>query len=331
MDFNERKGLWVPEAPMLALRPTIETRDPVASSCGLEGWISWELTRRGEVIQSSGGWYRNLIVDAGLNALAGGTIAIITLTNYCSVGTGTNAPANGDVVLQTPIAPRTNSNGGFADTNGAGASDAYRWWKIARVFTESQVNGNLNEVGFFSALTGGTMFNRQRLKDINGEDVTITKTDQDQLHINLEWRAYPDQSVRNQSIVISGVTTSVDNRALDIDGTWVSFPGNIGTILLEGEVYTLNTMPDIRARQAGTGVTESSGALQTYGSGNFYRDLELKWEPATGNAIGPFGSLEFWGPGTDKPSQIATFDPKIAKDATRRVTIMVRCHLARRP
>lgn len=329
----QRPGrIWIPEAPMLITRPTIEVRDPVMACLGLEGWIGWELIRNGRVVQSSP-LQRNLITDAGLNGIGSG-VSIITLTTFMGVGTGTNAPAVGDTALQTPLSPRTASNGGFGDTNGPGPSNSYRYWEINRVLVEGEATGNLNEVGFFSTLTGGTMFNRQRFKDGLGADITITKLAADQLRVIFQWRVYPDQSTRNQTVDVNGVSTSVDNRCIDIDGTWVFVPGNLGNYRVAATAYASQTLPDVLQRQSGTGVSTTTGAVAAYSSGTFYRDVETRWEPAVGNTIGDYGSVEFWSmgfSGVEQVTQIATFNPKLIKDATRRVTVTGRLNFNRRP
>lgn len=298
----------------------------------IEGLIGWELIRNGQVVRSSPP-QRNLIVTAALNGMGNGT-SITTQTTYCAVGSSSTAPASSDTSLVAQVDVRTNSNGGFADVFASGPSFAYWEKTITRLFTETQVNGNLTEVGFFSAAVAGTMFNRQLLKDNLGNPTTITKTNADQLKIILKIRVYPNTTIVNQPAVdISGVSTSIDNRAIDIDGSgWSTCNWGSWSTVFAG--YENNAMPATTATQSGTndgGV--GTGTLQAYTNGNFYRDFQVVYTPAQTNFPTGYGSIS-WGAMGGAFTQfnfISTFTPKIAKTSSFRLTLMVRASWAVHP
>src|SRR5690606_7534789 len=78
--------------------------------------------------------------------------------------------------------------------------------------TENQANGNLAELGFFSAADGGTMWNRQLFRDELGNPTAITKTSEDQLRVTYEYRVYPPWDDLVQEIEVNGVPVEVVNR-----------------------------------------------------------------------------------------------------------------------
>lgn len=332
MGFEKRDGLWVPEAPQLKLSRTTEIEMDVVR-VGIEGWFGWELLRGGKVVQSSGGLHRNLIVDGGMNAIGSGT-TINNLINWCQVGTGTTAPATTDTALAAPLTPRTQNAGGFADVGVTGPSFTYRAVQRNRVFVESEVNGNLNEVSFWTAGTGGTMWCRHRFKDSGGADVTITKTSAEQLRVIYEWRIYPDNTVYAQTVSISGVSTAVQTQSYAIHSLWTSIIADLGQWVSGATAWASNVLPaNNQTAQTGSAVNSGSLSALAYVAGTFYRDMSYVWEPGATN-IGDYGSLTYFTT-SHVPllwsTHIATFNPKITKDATRRVTIVGRCHWARRP
>src|SRR5690606_975085 len=117
----------------------------------VEGYFTVELIHARTGLVKRRLHFRNLITDAGLDALAGGA-RITDLINYLAVGTGSSEPSYTDTTLNAEVA-RTNSNGGFGDSDArVGDGDLVEYWRRirTRVFTEAQANANLTELGFFS-------------------------------------------------------------------------------------------------------------------------------------------------------------------------------------
>src|SRR5690606_35179901 len=161
----ERRRIWVPEAPMLTLRRYVEV-GAVHHAIAVEGYFTVELIHARTGLVKRRLHFRNLITDAGLDAMAGG-VGISSLINYLAVGTGSSEPSYTDTTLNAEVA-RTNNNGGFGDSDAVvGSGDLVEYWRRirTRVFTQAEANGNLTELGFFSAASGGTMWNRQLFRD----------------------------------------------------------------------------------------------------------------------------------------------------------------------
>lgn len=317
--------LFLPYPPGI-IKPTREVE--LSHKVGIAGFIGWELIRKGQVIRKSR-LQPNLIVDSGMNGI--GSTKITTLTTYCGVGTSSTAPAVGQTDLVSPLG-RTVNTGGFGDVIASGPNFDYWSYKKTRLFVDAEVNGNLTEVGFFQSSSAGTMFNRQLLKDDLGDPTTIVKTDEDQLKIIFEWHMYANKTVTEQVVNISGTNYDVDNRAADIDGSlWSIMPHALGTWSTRNRLYETNVMPDVLALPAGTSGIASSTAVQSYTSGNFYREVEYTCEPAACNFTTGVGGLCADVVSVSGPvgTFFSTFDPKIPKDNTMRLILMMRYAWAR--
>src|SRR5690606_9804975 len=93
----ERRRIWVPEAPLLNLRRYVEV-GTVRNAIAVEGYFTVELIHARTGLVKRRLHFRNLITNAGLDALAGGT-AINDLVNYLAVGTGSSEPSYTDTTL----------------------------------------------------------------------------------------------------------------------------------------------------------------------------------------------------------------------------------------
>lgn len=278
--------------------------------------------------------FRNLLTDAGMNAIGTTGNTLTTLFQYMGVGTGNTAPANNQTALVAEILPRTLSNGGTGDTFTSGPSFDYWEGTRVRLFVEAEANGTLAELGLFNAATAGTMSVRQLFKDSGGTPITIVKTSSDQLRITYKWRIYPDTTSDTQTITITGVSTLITNRAYDIDntGAWgQTLLTSFGSWTNHATAWENDVLPSTTGVQSGSNAAMSSAIVQAYGSGNFYRDIEFKWEPAVANFATGIGSITSAPHASSNSNSISTFSPKIAKDNTKRVTLMSRYSWARHP
>lgn len=325
--------LWVPEAPHLITNPHGEVgieNQPVA----FKGRFSYEKIHARTGIVTERGEFDNLITDVGLNALANTRIS--ALVDYMAVGTGSNAPSVTDIQLQNEIA-RTNSNGGFADASGFDTTDPARpfhWFRKVYLFTEAQANGNLTELGTFTASGGGTLWNRQLFRDTSGNPTVITKTSDEQLKLFYEWRVYPPVEATTQVINVNGVDITVTNRAY-APHVATSRWGNGGMLTsfgywsMSGTLWESNTMPALTASQSGNAYGISSATATAYVNNSLYRDWECRWDPS--NANSPTGELGSFTAqvGTFQDPFISTFVPRLKKTANDRVIIQTRVSWAR--
>lgn len=282
---------------------------------------------------------RNLITDAGMNAIGNGTtLDALTGASYLAVGTGNAEPTVADTQLVAELS-RTISDGGVTAVIGEGPNNDYEYRILTRLFTEGQANGNLAELGFRTGPTpdAGTLFNRQLFRDDLGAPIVITKTSDEQLRITYEIRVYPQQVATQQvDLPINGVNTLVENRAMSIGSGWREMVSLLGTWRASGvEAFESNVMPSLTTEQTGTRADGSSGGAAAYVNGNFYREMTHKLEPDVANFASGIGSVQTWSLlssfGNEDCHVISTFSPKIQKDNTQRVIIVGRYHFARRP
>ena len=301
------------------------------ASVGLSGHITIELIDAQTKIVKKKLEFHNLITNAGMDSVVnksfftngGGT-------QYCGVGTGSTPPANTDTTLVAEKEVRAVQSG-FSNSNisyVAGPPDYYEDF-ITYTFTETQVNGNLTEVGFFDLNAAGTMFSRQLFKDDLGTPTTITKTSSDQLRITYKVRIYPPLAdVVSSGVDISGTSYNVTVRPIRVGTSeWNNLFSSAFVTVLNNQVNAYSgALPTRTSSTFPTGIlsTASTFNVDGYVSGNFFLTSSPKWEPAVGNGniqmIGFRNSLLIFGVG---------FSPTIPKTNTKRLTLNVKFSWAR--
>jgi hypothetical protein len=316
-----------------------------AAPMRIEGWVTVQLGRnldgkKGPPIILRELKFKNLIVNGGLDLLGSNSTSLSsTFLNYIAVGTGSTAPANTDAGLVSETGVRTNSNGGFADVTGFGPANAYAFLQHTRLFTEAQSNGNLTELGFFTASTSGTMWMRQLFKDGTGTPTTVVKTASDQLKIIYEMRIYPPSADVVNTITISGTLYTYTHRAANIGASPWSFASmfqaskNLFAWSSSefDDAYETATLGTTAGAPSGTNATADSLSFSTYSAGNYYRDKTSKWEPATGNFGTGIGAttVNIFNTGARVPMFQTSWSPKFTKDNTKRLTLVTRLSWAR--
>jgi hypothetical protein len=325
----------VPEAPHLITNPHAEVgiqNQPVA----FKGRFGYEKIHARTGIVTERGEFDNLITDVGLNALGPGNHHVLNLVGHMAVGTGSNPPAVTDIQLQNEIA-RTSSSGGFSSASGYDVTDPARpfhWQRKVFLFTETQANGNLTELGTFNASGGGTLWNRQLFRDASGNPTVITKTSDEQLKLFYEWRVYPPVDAVTQVINVNGVDVTVTNRANAPHGTSSEWSTGVLTHFglwdINGRIWENNTMPSLTANPSGNSYWASTYSTVGYVNNSLYRDGEMRWDPSAANSpSGQLGALTT-GAHTGYASPfISTFAPRLTKTANDRVIIQTRVSWAR--
>lgn len=335
---------------MLIIAPGKTPRDRVveieAPRVGFEGIVTVQLGRnlragdKNPLILRE--WqFKNLIVDAGIDQIMNGSTAINQMLGYLAVGTNSTAPAASDTGLGAEVT-RVNSNGGFADTVGDGASFEYRWLKRTRLFLEAEGNGNLTECGFFKNAAGAPMWMRQLFKDSGGTPTTIIKTAADQLRVIYELRVYPPNSDVAGTIAISATNYDYVHRAAEADNimwtldTIQNFAGNVwfAANSTSGAALETQTLGSRTQAPSGTAEVTSSVSYSAYVNGNFYRDATHIWEPSKGNFTLGVGAttLNFRGDSANTQPQFQTsWTPRFSKDNTKRLTLVTRVTMSRYP
>lgn len=341
MSQSKRRPLGT---PALHLIRNIEV--PSFTDIGLQGWFTVELIHARTGLVKRRLEFKNLITDAALNAMAETTSAD-QLTSYMAVGTGTTAPAVTDVALVSE-AGRTNNNGGFGLAVGWDSVGQYRYFRLVRLFTETQGNGNLTELGLFRSTygaVGDTMLTRQLFRDELGNPTTITKTSADQLRVTYELRVHAGASAAVTSFTVNGtvhnITTQRHNSndayafaALTLGGVG-NLAGNKGFGCRIGATNVIPASVATNIAEDGFG-PNTRELLGTYAAGTFYRDVESRWEPSGGNlAGGLIGNVLNFAPyspnhgGSVYYAYASYIDPKVPKDNTQRFIWQDRISLVR--
>lgn len=337
MRFQRPGRIWIPEAPNLILgrgpcpRPTIEAELQDAPML-FEGWFDVKLIHAKTGFVKKHLRFRNLIVDAALDALGGGN-SPNGMTQYMAVGTGGTAPANANTALQTEIGTRV------ARTNlGNTSGPSFTYWnvKLQATFLEANANGTLTEVGLFSASAGGTMWTRQLFKDGTGTPTAITKTASDQLQITYELRLYSPTVDATGVVVISAVNYNYVVRAADITNStrWGSAPilNAVFNAASNCSVIETDVLGTTSGIPAGTQTGSSSSSVAVYTNGTFVRDHTYVYEPGVANYATGIGSMLLGTPGSAcLPPFQCSFSPKIPKDSTKRLTFVQRLRWGRYP
>lgn len=339
--FTRPGRIWIPEAPHLLTRGrTIEPKsETLIGGPRYEGWITVEKihARTGDVTWRS--TFKNLITDAGLIGL-GATFTMYNLT-YLAVGTGNTAPATSQTALGGEIG-RTNFDNGTARAEAMGPGNAYWRQILTRLFTESQANGNIAELGMFNASAGGVMWMRQLIRDNLGNATVLTKTSSDQLRITYEIRQYWPTVDQVTTTNINGIDYTFTMRPCNVESNAGWGPGgatvngmlySFGADLagnycnaVDGSVLTARNGTGI----PGTRVDTSSYTIAAYAAPNLYRDFTAIWEPPLANfGTGIGGLVACLCRGV--PQLQVSIAPRIPKLDTQRLTLQLRATWGRGP
>ena len=335
MRFQRPGRIWIPEAPNIILARARDAYVDHVPSPMFEGYFNIKLidSRTGDVRRELN--FKNLITDAALDYIGAVNGVFACLAN-AQMGTGGTAPTVSDTTLQTPIGTRVIKDGGFPQV-GSGPSFAY--WRAVYQYTflEANANGNLAEIGLFSAATSGTMWTRQILKDVGGTPTTITKTSAERLQVTYEVRCYSPTADVSGTINISGTNYDYTVRASEIDNT--NWQGNVtnfcaGTtgVASTTETAALGALTGAPPGITGFGgTTSTSQGIDTYTNGTFRRDHSYIFETTTSNYATGLGALIFGNYSSGNSWQIAFTSLKIPKTALNRLTLITRHSWGRYP
>lgn len=274
--------------------------------------------------------FDNMITDAGLDYIASQTT--LQARQYAAMGTGGTTPSTSDTGLVAEISPSSTNRKSTTDTAytssvyTAGPPD-YHTRTCTYTFDFSQANGNLTEIGLFSANSGGTMWTRQLLKDGGGSPTTITKTTDYQLIITYSIRMNLLQSDVTSSITISGSSYATTIRGSQVSGTSGPYPLflGFGPSYLSAGMDAYHAGIGIRTSvPSGTAIDPTSSSKSVYAAGNKYYDVTSTWGAAIANVSG-IGAVDGYRCYPSSPMYQIGFSPTIPKDATKQLVLTTRC------
>lgn len=296
----------------------------------LAGYYRFEVRRPDGSLRVDTDWIPNIITDAGMNQIGKGVIAL-----YCSVGSGSTAPATTDGTLVTKIATTTVAPG---ESNTAQATAPYYGSKIFTfVFAQGASAGNLSEVGVGWGSTGNNLFSRALITP------TITVLSDEILTVVYAVRVYVPTVDVTGTVSIGGtsrdfVVRAANCTASDVLTGWgvlnlssaASPNGGIG--FLSGSsfnrVYSSTaTLGAITGIVTGATPADFTGfANVAYVDGNYYKDITFSLGINDGNVSGGIKACSFQ---TRLGHYQASFTPVLEKDNTKTLSLTFRVSWAR--
>ena len=283
-----------------------------------------------EVIRPDGsskqtGWFKNLILNQGLNRLgSAGTGAIWTA---CQVGTDNTTPAVGNTTLGARIAGTSSRS---SSTTGVDSVGGFVWLRNTYEFAEGAAAGVLAEVGVGWSTTGN-LFSRALIKDSGGEPTTITVLSDEILRVTWEHRRYWPTADVTGTIVNTGNrggsfdwiarTADTPNWALSENQGGISISTSSRIFYYGGDLGSITGNP--------TGVSSSSNTVTSvsYVADSYSASAIYSFALAEGNTSPGIKALL---PSFNNARFQIGFTPMIGKTAADLLSITVRCTWARR-
>jgi hypothetical protein len=233
--------------------------------------------------------FDNLILDQGLDRVAQGA-----WIDYCQVGTGNTAPANGQTGLVNRI----------AGSNTAGVVDAlsyvpggtpYHQLVRNRRFATGVATGTLAEVGMGWATSGAALFSRALILDSGGSPTTITVLSDETLDVEYTLRIYPPTADVTGTKTLSGSNYDYVLRAANVGAASWNVTNLVSGAICGGSelngalVYpSTSVLGATTALPSGSSTGATSMAAATYTPGSYTRDKSFVW----GLAVAPSGGVK---------------------------------------
>jgi hypothetical protein len=305
----------------------------INTKVALSGEYRLVIKRNGEEIDT--GWFKNLILNQGLDQLGTNNAVLI---GYARVGTGTTAPAVTDTQLEAQVA---SSQLGPDDTTivNSGTPSYTTLSTFEYTFTQGDVIGNISEVGVGWADTGATLFSRALIVDGSGTPTTITLTSVDQLTIYYRLNASQPLTDTTSAVTISSVSYPYTIRtayAASFCGAGTFNYGygftRLNTVYIYGDDAALGA---ITGSLSGTLVNQSNNGGWTftypaYTPGSYYRDSTFSIPVNLANPAGGIGGIVLnWGAYSSSLSNQIVLPTPIPKTNTQVLTITQRFTWAR--
>lgn len=287
---------------------------------GLFGEYRIVVKRQDQTIQDTG-WFKNLILNSGLDVLGADAPSEVQIFGWCKVGTGTTTPAITQTALQAQVAET--SSDGLTVTSPVGP-DYICQKTFFYEFNIGQIVATIAEIGVGWMSGPGALFSRALILDGSGNPTTISLTSMDQLQVYYRINYVPSVDDFSSSFVIGATTYNYTGRHMNIGSfspeTYPQgFSGYNSTCSSYGTDFALGS---ITGGPSGTGLgSNSSKTVDTYIGGNYYLDITYTWNTTTGNG-GAIKGLVFNLAGGNMFQ--VELDQGIPKDNTKVLTITIR-------
>lgn len=299
----------------------------------LQGEYNIVVKRDNETISETG-WFKNLILDQGLDRIGTqGNVAI----SYAQIGSGTTPPNASDTSLQTYVAGSQSNPTATSYTN-SGSPDYYGLLTYTFTFTQGSVVGTMGEVGVGWTNTSGNLFSRALILDGSGNPTTISLTSIDQLVVYYRLRIYPPTVDVTGSVTIGSTpynytvracrATQWANDTLLFYNTTSFNKISVALFYEPGCVLNPITSNFLNGTQTPNGAV-SSVAVGSYSGGSYYLDNTVSAGVSEANGTGGFQGIVFLIGSSQLIGFQMVFDNPIPKDNTKQFTITMRYSWAR--
>lgn len=303
---------------------------------GVEGHFRLEVLRSDGSVKEDTGFFRNLILNQGLDNLF--KMPAVRAYYFIQVGFGNGAPSVTDTALQSHAAGINSFSEYHNDPTGVVTTSPRYYYDQATVtFATGAVVGNVAEIGAASSNTGpNTLFSRALVKDSNGDPTTVSVLADEQLRVTYQLRWYiPEGEATGtldlgEQVVKYAIRASFNNR---INNTLFGRPyeafGWLARNSWDAYAAGATLAPLGTAGPTGSSITigvTPAGAWQgSYVNGSFSRTCRATFSPAQiTSAIGGF----HFNPTHVGPMQVV-FDPPIAKTNTKRLSLDITSSISR--
>lgn len=322
--IRNEAGLLVPFAPAILKRNYIEGE--ASHSAGLSGEYRMEVRRADGSLKHDTGWFKNLILDAGLNRLgSGGAIS------GCAVGTNSTAPATTQTALVARAAWTTTRQ---ANTTSAAATPPY-YYQLSHTyrFAIGALNGNFSEVGVGWAQD--SLFSRALIVDGGGTPTPITVLSDEQLDVTYRLRMYHPTADWGGTYTIGGASYTVLGRAMGVTNNYWNNTGDPSSVAVtavfrntDGAAFSGGIAAVTATSQSGSYAGGSDiSTHEAYSNNSYSRTSTLGWGLNNGNSA-TFKGFTVYGVAGGSQYE---FTPAIPKDNTKTLTFRLSCTWARRP
>lgn len=240
------------------------------------------VVKRNDSIHYESDWFKNLILNNGLDYLGGDSATLAN--NYCRVGSGTTPVAASQTNLAVPVSSAEYST---TDILNLGVSAGYASLLTYQYnFTQGSIIDTITEAGVGWSSSGSTLFSRVLLP------TALTLTSVDQLIMYYRIRIEPPLSDVTGSLTIESTNYDFTSRVANVNNFGLSV--SCLTPLAFSRLSSIQTYDDTSAlgpitgnlTASGGGVTPSSYVYQTYVSGSYTRTTTASYLPSISNYTG---------------------------------------------
>jgi len=301
----------------------------IKSNIGLKAQYQLRILNADRSLKWESGWIPNLITDLGMDRI--GNNGGAQFAPFCRIGTGTTTPAFTDTELVSQSASTATVI--TSSLVNAGAPNYETTASSTYEFALGAVVGNMAELGMgWTASTANTLATRSRILDGGGSPTTITVLSSEILQVTYQMRTFPQITDSTGNVTISGVVYGYTARLLSAaSAAGFRFESSPLNTVSTASAYTGSLGAITASAPSGTSTVLTSGVLQPYTNGTYFRDYTITAAIAVGNLAGGIKSIRTTlagSAGTWSNSQIE-FTPAIPKDNTKSFSLTLRTSWAR--